>query len=293
MASSRLTERAKKGKPETGRIKLSAYQQGGYIVIEVADDGRGLDAQKIRAKALENGLATQAELDRLSDADVFKFIFKPGFSTAQAVSGVSGRGVGMDVVRNNIELIGGTVELKSSSPPGTIFTIKIPLTLAIMAALIVEAVGPPLRHPAIQRDRAGPHRQGLGPRCRADQRHGGAAPARQAPAAARSCRNCCIWRAAARRWSASPTASSTVVVIQVGARLFGVLVDSVFRTEEIVVKPMSSLLRDVGMFSGNTILGDGSVIMIIDPNALGVGGRLGRGSGRAGKRRPPKPRRRE
>ena len=135
-----------KGKPETGRIKLSAYQQGGYIVIEVADDGRGLDAQKIRAKAIENGLATQAEVDRLSDADVYKFIFRPGFSTAEAISGVSGRGVGMDVVRNNIELIGGTVELKSSSPSGTTFTIKIPLTLAIMAALIVEACGPPLRH---------------------------------------------------------------------------------------------------------------------------------------------------
>ena len=139
-------ERANKGKPEIGRIKLSAYQQGGYIVIDVADDGRGLDAQKIRAKAVENGLATQAEVDRLSDADVCKFIFRPGFSTADAISGVSGRGVGMDVVRNNIELIGGTVELRSSSPSGTTFTIKIPLTLAIMAALIVAGCRPPLRH---------------------------------------------------------------------------------------------------------------------------------------------------
>ena len=142
-------ERANKGKPETGRIKLSAYQQGGYIVIDVADDGRGLDAQKIRAKAVENGLATQAEVDRLSDADVCKFIFRPGFSTAEAISGVSGRGVGMDVVRNNIELIGGTVELRSSSPSGTTFTIKIPLTLAIMAALIVEVAGHRFAIPAI------------------------------------------------------------------------------------------------------------------------------------------------
>ena len=102
---------------------------------------RGLDTQKIRAKAIENGLATPAELDRLSDVDIYKFIFRPGFSTATGHQRVSGRGVGMDVVRTNIELIGGTVDLKSTSAAGTTFTIKIPLTLAIMAALIVEAAG--------------------------------------------------------------------------------------------------------------------------------------------------------
>jgi len=134
-------ERARAGKPHTGKIKLSAYQQGGYIVIEVADDGRGLDVQKVRTTAIENGLTTLAELDRMSDADILKFVFKPGFSTASAVSEVSGRGVGMDVVRSNIELIGGTVDLESTSPAGTTFVIKIPLTLAIMVALIVEVAG--------------------------------------------------------------------------------------------------------------------------------------------------------
>ncbi len=134
-------DRARAGKPQLGRIALSAYQQGGYIVIEVHDDGRGLDVQKIRAKALETGLTTLAELDRMSDLDICKFIFKPGFSTASGVSEVSGRGVGMDVVRNNIELIGGTVDLRSTSPDGSTFMIKIPLTLAIMAALIVEVAG--------------------------------------------------------------------------------------------------------------------------------------------------------
>ena len=178
-------ERARSGKPETGRIRLSAYQQGGYIVIEVTDDGRGLDARKIRAKAIDNGLATPAELDRLSDVDIYKFIFRAGFSTAQAISEVSGRGVGMDVVRTNIELIGGTVDLKSTSAAGTTFTIKIPLTLAIMAALIVEAAGHRFAIPQYQRHRAGSHRQCLGPSGRADQRHGGAALARQAVAAAR------------------------------------------------------------------------------------------------------------
>ena len=134
-------ERVMVGKPATGQIKLSASQQGGYILIEMSDDGRGLDVQKVRAKALENGLTTLAELDRMSDAEIFKFIFKPGFSTASAISEVSGRGVGMDVVRSNIEQIGGTVDLLSTSPAGTTFVIKIPLTLAIMAALIVEAAG--------------------------------------------------------------------------------------------------------------------------------------------------------
>ena len=112
-------ERRARGKPGTGRIALSAYQQGGHIVIEVADDGRGLDARKIRYECLARGLATQFDLDRLSDAEIAGFIFKPGFSTAEAVTGVSGRGVGMDVVRNNIETIGGSVELKSTSPQGT------------------------------------------------------------------------------------------------------------------------------------------------------------------------------
>ena len=261
-------ERAKQGKPETGRIKLSAYQQGGYIVIEVADDGRGLDAQKIRAKAIENGLATQAEVDRLSDADIYKFIFRPGFSTAQAISGVSGRGVGMDVVRNNIELIGGTVELKSSSPSGTTFTIKIPLTLAIMAALIVEASGQRFAIPQysvielVRTGKASGHDVELINDTAVLRLRDKLLPLLDLAQ---------LLRLEGSRTTLERVANRilTVVVIQVGARLFGVLVDSVFRTEEIVVKPMSSLLRDVGMFSGNTILGDGSVIMIIDPNALG------------------------
>jgi two-component system chemotaxis sensor kinase CheA len=262
-------ERLKKGKPETGHIKLSAYQQGGYIVIEVTDDGGGLDVQKIRVKAIESGLTTPAELDRLSEADICKFIFRAGFSTAKAVSGVSGRGVGMDVVRNNIELIGGSVDLKSTSRAGTTFTIKIPLTLAIMAALIVEAAG---------------HRFAIPQYSVVELVRTGKANDQQVElindAAVLRLRDKLLplldlaqllgLEGAQAMLERLATSILTVVVIQVGARLFGVLVDSVFRTEEIVVKPMSSLLRDVGIFSGNTILGDGSVIMIIDPNALGA-----------------------
>ncbi|MGH6735938.1 MAG: chemotaxis protein CheW [Methyloceanibacter sp.] len=264
-----LAERVRAGKPDTGRIKLSAYQQGGYIVIEVADDGRGLDVQRVRAKALENGLTTLAELDRMSDLDTVKFIFKPGFSTASAVSEVSGRGVGMDVVRNNIELIGGTVDLKSTSSVGTTFVIKIPLTLAIMAALIVEVGGERFAIPQfsvielVRTGEAAGHpvvlindtpvlrlRAKLLPLLDFSQLLG--------------------IKSAEPSLERVRDTSLTAVVIQVGASLFGVLVDKVFRTEEIVVKPMSSLLRHVTMFSGTTILGDGSVIMIIDPNAVGA-----------------------
>ena len=202
----------------------------------------------------------------MSDADICKFIFKAGFSTAQAVSGVSGRGVGMDVVRTNIELIGGTVDLKSTSPAGTTFTINIPLTLAIMAALIVEVAGHRFAIPqysVIELVRAG-------------NTHGHQVELINETAVLRlrdkllpllDLAQLLSLEGAQTMFERVANNILTVVLIQVGARLFGVLVDSVFRTEEIVVKPMSSLLRDVGIFSGNTILGDGSVIMIIDPNA--------------------------
>ncbi len=261
-------ERARAGKAETGRIRLSAYQQGGYIVIEVADDGRGLDAQRIRAKAHENGLATLAELDRLSDSDTYKFIFRPGFSTANAVSGISGRGVGMDVVRNNIELIGGTVDLKSTSSAGTTFVIKIPLTLAIMAALIVEAAGHRFAIPqfsVIELVRTG-NSSGHQVEVINDT---AVLRLRDKLLPLLDLAQLLKLEGASSMFDRLGTGILTVAVMQIGARLFGVLVDSVFRTEEIVVKPMSSLLRHVSMFSGNTILGDGSVIMIIDPNALG------------------------
>src|SRR3954452_4882071 len=128
-------------KPEKGTIRLSAYHEGGHIIIEISDDGRGLNTAKIKQKALDLGLATEAELEKMPEAQVHKFIFAAGFSTAAMVTSVSGRGVGMDVVRNNIDQIGGTVDVKSAPGVGSSFTIKIPLTLAIVSALIVEAGG--------------------------------------------------------------------------------------------------------------------------------------------------------
>src|SRR4051794_39527677 len=128
-------------KPEKGTIRLSAYHEGGHIIIEISDDGRGLNTAKIKQKALDLGLATDAELEKMTEAQVHKFIFAAGFSTAAAVTSVSGRGVGMDVVKTNIDQIGGTIDVKSVAGEGSSFTIKIPLTLAIVSALIVEAGG--------------------------------------------------------------------------------------------------------------------------------------------------------
>ena len=134
-------ERLAAGKGEQGTIRLSAYHEGGHIIICIADNGRGLNTERIKAKAVSNGLVTEAELEKMSEAQIHKFIFAPGFSTAAAVTSVSGRGVGMDVVRTNIDQIGGTIDIKSVAGEGSSVTIKIPLTLAIVSALIVEAAG--------------------------------------------------------------------------------------------------------------------------------------------------------
>src|SRR4051812_19013846 len=134
-------ERLAGGKGEQGTIRLSAYHEGGHILICIADNGRGLNTERIKAKALQNGLVTEAELEKMTEAQIHKFIFAPGFSTAAAVTSVSGRGVGMDVVRTNIDQIGGTIDIKSVAGEGSSVTIKIPLTLAIVSALIVEAAG--------------------------------------------------------------------------------------------------------------------------------------------------------
>ena len=136
-----IAERREAGKPDKGTIRLSAYHEGGHIVIQISDDGRGLNNERIKAKALANGLTTEAALEKMSTAQIQRFIFAPGFSTAAQITSVSGRGVGMDVVRNNIDQIGGTIDLKSTAGHGSTFYIKIPLTLAIVSALIVESAG--------------------------------------------------------------------------------------------------------------------------------------------------------
>ena len=263
----RPEERRAAGKPEKGIITLAAYHEGGHIIIEVRDDGKGIDVERVKAKIIERGLATEAEVEKMTDAQVQKFIFHAGFSTAAAVTSVSGRGVGMDVVRNNIELIGGTVDLRSVTGKGSSFIIKIPLTLAIVSTLIVEAGGDRFAIPQlsvvelvrvqknsehrIERIKDTPVlrlRNKLLPLVHLSQLLG-------------------IYEGE-NADEAIDADNGFIVVMQVGSQTFGVVVDGVFHTEEIVVKPMSTMLRNLDMFSGNTILGDGSVIMIIDPNGI-------------------------
>jgi two-component system chemotaxis sensor kinase CheA len=261
------SDRRAAGKPQQGYIRLSAYHEGGHIIIQVSDDGRGLNSARIRAKAIAQGLVTEAEAEKLSESQIHKFIFAPGFSTAQTVTSVSGRGVGMDVVRNNIDQIGGTIDVKSVAGQGVSFTIKIPLTLAIVAALIVEVGGNRFAIPQLSVVELVRARKGGDHRIE-----------RIKDTAVLRLRDKLLPLARLSKLLGMPSRNELdgkddidggyIVVTQVGSQTFGIVVDSVFHTEEIVVKPMSSKLRDIPMFSGNTILGDGSVIMIIDPNGV-------------------------
>jgi two-component system chemotaxis sensor kinase CheA len=250
-------------KPEKGTIRLSAYHEGGHIIIDISDDGRGLNTTRIKQKAIENGLATEAEIEKMTEAQVHKFIFAAGFSTAAAVTSVSGRGVGMDVVRNNIDQIGGTIDVKSVPGEGSSFTIKIPLTLAIVSALIVEAGGDRFAIPQLAVVEL--------VRAQANSEH---RIERIKDTPVLRLRNKLLPLIHLKKLLKMDGAAEAdpengfIVVTQVGNQTFGIVVDGVFHTEEIVVKPMSTKLRDIAMFSGNTILGDGSVIMIIDPNGI-------------------------
>jgi two-component system, chemotaxis family, sensor kinase CheA len=264
-------ERIAAGKPAKGTIRLAAWHEGGHIIIEISDNGRGLNIAGIKAKIVEKGLATEAQLAAKSEAEICNYIFAPGFSTAAKVTSISGRGVGMDVVRNNIEQIGGTVDLKSAAGTGTTFTIKIPLTLAIVSALIVESAGERFAIPqlaVLELVRAG--------------NNGEHRIERIKDAPVLRLRNKLLPLVPLKevlRLGECDNANGFVVVTQVGSQVFGVVVDGVFHTEEIVIKPMSSKLRHIPVFSGTTILGDGSVIMIIDPN--GVAQSLGRAAAAA------------
>ena len=252
------------GKPETGTVTLSAYHEGGHIIIEIADDGRGINIERVKQKALENGLATEAELATMTEKQIAQYIFAAGFSTAEKVTAVSGRGVGMDVVRTNIQKIGGTIDLDSSWGKGSTVAIKIPLTLAIVSVLLVEAGGQKFGVPQInvvELVRVSP----------------------DSSLAMEKINDSLVLRLRDKLLPLGTLSQmlgfnvSTqdlmqremyIVVCKVGAYEFGIVVDRVFDTEEIVVKPVAEILKSLSIYSGNTILGDGSVIMILDANGL-------------------------
>lgn len=304
-------ERVELGKPGKGTITLNAYHQGGHIIIEIADDGKGLNMDRIRQKCIDNDVVSESELASMSDQQIQQYIFAAGFSTAEKVTSVSGRGVGMDVVRTNIEKIGGTVELKSIEGKGTTFTIKIPLTLAIVSALIVACCNERFAIPqisvlelvrasvnadnAIEMINDSPVlrlRNRLLPlislqtllkleQPEVEELVEKAAEAANADEALDVVDAVDAADAADAGSAESEGIQETmdkvakgksdelfIVVTQVGNNTFGIIVDRVFDTEEIVVKPVAPILRDITFYSGNTILGDGSVIMILDPNGI-------------------------
>jgi two-component system chemotaxis sensor kinase CheA len=263
----RPEDRVARGKPPQGTITLRAFHEGGHIIIQIEDDGAGLPVARIREKAIGKGLVTASEAAQMTDAQIQRFIFAPGFSTAAKVTNLSGRGVGMDVVKTNVELIGGQIDLTSTEGFGTVFTIKIPLTLAIVSAMIVGSRGGRFAIPQIavlELVRAG----GPGSETRIERvNRTRVMRLRDRLLPLVDIADVLDLGTDARAEGAEP-GMEYVVVMQVGGNRFGLMVDEVLDTEEIVVKPLSSLLKGITTFTGSTILGDGSVIMIVDPTGI-------------------------
>jgi len=256
------------GKPEEGRLLLRAFHEGGHVNIEISDDGHGIDPEKIRAKALERGLVTPERLARMGERDVLGLIFLPGFSTAEKITNVSGRGVGMDVVKTNIEKIGGTVDIHSRLGKGTTLKIKIPLTLAIIPALVVTTGGERFAIPQVnllelvrlEGDHAG---QGI------EEIHG----ARVYRLRGNLLPLVDLNRELGLRNSGAASESVNIVILQADDRQFGLVVEAINDTEEIVVKPLSMQLKGISTFAGATIMGDGKVALILD--VVGLAQRAG------------------
>jgi two-component system chemotaxis sensor kinase CheA len=255
------------GKPRQGQLTLHAFHEGGKVIIEISDDGSGIDPKRIRAKAIQAKLLPPEQTDRLSDSELVNLIFLPGFSTAEKVTQFSGRGVGMDVVRTNIEKIGGTVSIDSRLSQGTTLKMKIPLTLAIIPALTITSGGDRYAIPQVSLLEL--------VRLESDQAQRGVENIQGAP----------VYRLRGKllplvylnqqlgldvRRTASETAGDTlsIIVLQADDRQFGLIVDAIHDTEEIVVKPLQKQLKGVGLFAGATIMGDGKVALILDVLAL-------------------------
>lgn len=251
------------GKPRGGRIVLRAAHEGGSVAIDIRDDGRGLDSEKILKRALSVGLIDPETVESLSRAQIEQFVFRPGFSTAREVTNVSGRGVGLDVVRANVESIGGTIEMQSEPLQSTSFKIKIPLTLAIVSVILVRAGGQRFALPqasVVELVRLGRGDSELG----IEHLHG-------VP----------VYRLRGRLLplvtlseqldleSTAPDSEKSIIVLQGDKNQFGLLVDAIDDSQEIVVKPLGPRLAGLP-FAGATTLGDGSITLILDVFRIGL-----------------------
>ena len=252
------------GKPAEGRILLRAYHEGGQVNIEIVDDGAGINTDRVRRKAIERGLVTAEQVAKMTERELQGLLFLPGFSTAEKVTNVSGRGVGMDVVRTNIEKIGGSVDISSVAGQGTTLRIKIPLTLAIIPALIITTGGARYAIPQVSLLEL-LRLEGDGVRKGIELIHG--APVHRLRG------NLLPLVDLTRElglgdshWGSGGYQRdvANIVVLQADDRQFGLLVEHISDTEEIVVKPLGRQLKGVSAFAGTTIMGDGKVALILD-----------------------------
>jgi two-component system chemotaxis sensor kinase CheA len=260
--------RQQRGKNREGRLRLRAYHEGGKVNIEIRDDGGGIDVTKVKARAVQRGMLSSEEAERLHEREALNLIFLPGFSTAEKITNVSGRGVGMDVVKTNIEKIGGTVDLSTTVGEGSAVMIRIPLTLAIIPALIVASGGGRYAIPQVS----------LVELVRLDPE--------QARTAIELVHGTPVYRlrgnllpvvslgrtlgdeAGEGPLGLRPDEAVNIVVLQSGDRQFGLVVGSIHDTEEIVVKPLSKQLKGTAAFAGATIMGDGKVALILDVSGI-------------------------
>jgi two-component system chemotaxis sensor kinase CheA len=263
------------GKPPEGILVLRAYHEGGQVNIEISDDGAGLNLDRIRKKAVERGLVSPDQATRMSEREAAQLILLPGFSTAEKVTAVSGRGVGMDVVKTNIERIGGTLDLQSKTGQGTTVKIKIPLTLAIIPALVVTCGGDRYAIPQVSllellRLEEGQTEKGI------EFVHG--APVyrlrgKLLPLVYLS-ESIGLPPNTSNDRSTEGSRISNIVVLRTNDRHFGLVVDKILDTEEIVVKPLSRQLKGLREYAGATIMGDGTVALILDVMGLALGSGL-------------------
>jgi two-component system chemotaxis sensor kinase CheA len=249
-------DRVAAGKPRKGTIRLSADQEGSHIIIKIADDGRGFDVDAIRAKAVERKLVSQSDVDRMADKEVFSYIFEAGFSTAKVVTGVSGRGVGMDVVRTNIEKLNGLIELDSARGKGTTITIKLPLTLAIIQGLLVESDDEifilPLAsvHETARTEQSNVYYINQRPVLRL----------RDEIIPIINLGHMLRTNAAGFVMTEKPY----IVIVGLADRKLGLLIDRFLGQEEVVIKSLGSYLGSTEGVAGATILGDGRIRLIVD-----------------------------
>jgi len=252
--------RQQAGKDPAGHVTLRAFHEGGRVNLEIQDDGAGLNVERIRRKAEERGLITAQQAQRMSEREIFNLIFLPGFSTAEKVTNVSGRGVGMDVVKTNVEKINGAIDLQSEAGKGMTVRISLPLTLAIIPALLVSCRGERFAVPQVSvlelvglESAASGHGIEVVHGAPVYRLRGKLLPL--------------VYLDRQLKLPPPPEASGpppSIVVLHAEGRLFGVVVDDILDTEEIVVKPLIGLLRSLSVYSGATIMGDGRVALILD-----------------------------